>query len=319
MAHFKSQWKLQFDMLYIRAMDELRRIDLNLLLALNALLEEMHVTRAARRLNRSQPAVSQALAQLRAYFDDPLLIRHGGRFELTVRARQLQRPLSEALVQLSGLLSKTPFNPSEVRREFRIAMSDYASHIVLPPLMRHLRIQAPGIQLAIVQGRSREAMVGQLLDGDIDIALGVFDSAPAEVQVQPLFEDTFVCVVDAKVMAGAEMGLEDWLARPHVMLALRPDAVDEIDGVLKAMNRERFIALALPHWSAALEVIRDTDLILTVAARAARDLAAYPTLKSFAVPLPLPPLTYQQAWHKRRVPDPGHEWLRRTIAMCSRC
>jgi DNA-binding transcriptional LysR family regulator len=317
MDHNILLWKSSLCIEYMHNMDDLHRVDLNLLLTLHALLEERHVTRAAVRLNKSQPAVSRALAQLREYFDDPLLRRNSGRFELTARARQLQRPLQEALSQLGDLLSKAPFDPTHARRQFRLALSDYAARIVLPRLVRHIRHYAPAVDLAIIQGSSREAMIGQLIDGELDIALGIFPERPAEIRVEALFDETFVSVADRHVVPdNGTMGLEDWLARPHVMLALRPDAIDEIDKELLARGLRRRIALALPHWSAALDLMDGTDLILTVASRATIDLGLHPTLRIFAPPFALPGFQYQQAWHARRDGDPGHVWLRQAVAEC---
>src|SRR5690606_33215975 len=136
-------------------MDELRRIDLNLLLTLHALLAEKHVTRAALRLHKSQPAVSHSLAQLRSHFDDPLLVRRDARLALTARAQALVQPLQEALSSLNALLAAPQFDPAVVRGRFRLALSDYAARILLPPLVRHLRQHAPGLDLAISQA-SRE-------------------------------------------------------------------------------------------------------------------------------------------------------------------
>lgn len=154
-------------------MDDLRRIDLNLLLTLHALLAEQHVSRAALRLHRSQPAVSHALAQLRELFGDPLLVRRGGRLQVTARAQALVEPLQQALEQLDGLLGSPGFDPQRAQRSFRLAMSDYGARVVLPGLMRLLRNEAPGIDLIVSQG-SREAMLGQLFDGEADLALAVF-------------------------------------------------------------------------------------------------------------------------------------------------
>jgi DNA-binding transcriptional LysR family regulator len=120
-------------------MDELRKIDLNLLLALHALLTEKHVTRAALRLHRSQPAVSHALAQLRRHFDDPLLVRQNGYMALTARAQSLAKPLQDALGNLNALLAAPLFDPAQAQRRFRLSLSDYSSRIILPALVRHVR------------------------------------------------------------------------------------------------------------------------------------------------------------------------------------
>ncbi|MGN8247853.1 LysR family transcriptional regulator [Pseudomonas sp. SMV7] len=298
-------------------MDELRKIDLNLLLALHALLCEKHVTRAALRLHRSQPAVSHALAQLRKHFDDPLLVRQHGHMVLTSRAQSLVGPLQDALNTLNGLLAAPQFDPAKAQRRFRLSLSDYASRIILPPLLRHLRQVAPGVDLAISQA-SREAMLAQLLDGELDLAMGLFPAPPEEITTEALFADDFISVADCQVLpASGGLALEDWLARPHVLMAMRPDAFDEIERALAALGLRRRIALALPHWSAAVEVLAGTDLILTVARRAAGSLQQHPTLRQFTPPLTIAPFDYQQAWHIRKNNDPGHRWLRETVRACS--
>lgn len=262
-------------------MDELRRIDLNLLLALHALLAEKHVTRAAVRLHRSQPAMSHSLAQLREHLGDPLLVRRGGRMMLTARAQALVQPLGDALGSLNGLLAQAEFDPASARGRLRLALSDYASRIVLPPLMRHLRRHAPGVDLAISQS-TREVMLAQLADGELDLALGPFPETPEGIQVQDLFQEQFVSVADQAVLpARGGLSLPEWLQRPHVMLAMRPDANEEIEKTLAARGLRRHVALALPHWSAALEVLAGTDLILTVGSRAIGDLRRHRTLRRF--------------------------------------
>jgi DNA-binding transcriptional LysR family regulator len=301
----------------IRPMDELRRIDLNLLLTLHALLTEKHVTRAALRLHKSQPAVSHALAQLRQHFNDPLLVRRDGRMTLTARAQALAQPLNDALSSLNGLLGAPEFDPAQARRRFRLSLSDYAARIILPPLVRHVRQYAPGLDLAISQA-SREAMLAQLADGELDLALGIFPDAPESIQIQDIFQEEFVSLADRAILpTEGELSLEAWLRSPHVMLAMRPDANDEIESALAALGLRRHIALALPHWSAAVDVLAGTDLILTVASRAVGPMQRYKTLRKLMPPLALPRFAYQQAWHVRREGDPAHRWLREAVWACS--
>lgn len=299
-------------------MNELRQIDMNLLLTLHALLTEKHVTRAALRLHKSQPAVSHALAQLRRHFDDPLLTRRDGRMALTPRALALIQPLDDALAGLNSLLKTPEFDPSLAHRRFRLSLSDYASRIVLPPLVRYVRRHAPGLDLAISQA-SRDAMLAQLADGEIDLALGIFPDVPEGIHLQDLFEDGFVSIADKETLPAAHgLPLDAWLQRPHVMLALRPDAQDEIEQALAALGLRRHIAVALPHWSAAVELVADTDLILTVARRAIGPMRRHKALRVFAPPLALPGIAYRQAWHARRDSDPALRWLREAIVTCCR-
>jgi DNA-binding transcriptional LysR family regulator len=300
-------------------MDELRRIDLNLMLTLHALLVEKHVTRAALRLHKSQPAVSHSLAQLRELFDDPLLVRRGGSMTLSARAQGLVQPLENALGGLNSLLEAPEFDPTLSRGRFRISLSDYAARIVLPQLMRHIRQKAPGLVLAISQA-SRETMLAQLADGELDLALGIFPDAPEEIRLQTLFPERFISLADKAVLPKkGGLTLEEWLSRPHVMLALRPDATDEIERALAARGLRRHIALALPHWGAAVSVISGTDLILTVASRAVEVPNQHKTLREFAPPLNIPSFNYQQAWHIRKEADPAHRWLREAIQLATTC
>ncbi|MFW3896313.1 LysR family transcriptional regulator [Pseudomonas bharatica] len=292
-------------------MDDLRRIDLNLLLTLHALLAEQHVSRAALRLHRSQPAVSHALAQLRDIFADPLLVRRGGRLQPTARALELAQPLREALQQLDALLSSPGFDPLRARRSFRLAMSDYGARVVLPRLVRALRVEAPEVDLVVTQG-SREAMLSQLFDGEIDLALGVFPTLAAPLRAQTLFEESFACLADRDTLpARGGLTLAQWLARPHVLVAMRPGTDNEIDLALAALGEQRRVALAMPHWIAATEVLAGTDLVLTVARR---NLLRPPRgLRCFAPPLPIRAFGFQQAWHERREGDAAHRWLRAQV------
>lgn len=294
-------------------MDELRKIDLNLLLTLHAVLTEKHVTRAAVRLHRSQPAVSHALAQLRAHFDDPLLVRKSGKMVLTGRAQSLLPQLESSLYGLNTLLGSPLFDPATARRRFRIGMSDYAARIVLPPLLMTLREEAPGVDLAISQA-SREMMLAQLEEGETDLALGVFPGAANEIQRETLFPEQFISLADKRFLpANGKLTLEEWLAKPHVSLSMLPDSVDEIENALSAQGLKRRICVALPHWSAAISLLPGTDLVLTVARRAVTPERYHAALCQFSSPLPLPAFNYEQAWHSRKNSDPAHQWLRKAI------
>ncbi|MBB3121775.1 LysR family transcriptional regulator [Pseudoduganella violacea] len=299
-------------------MDDLRRIDLNLLLTLHALLAEQHVTRAAVRLHKSQPAVSHALAQLRDIFQDPLLMRRGAGMALTPRAQDLLQPLSTALQHLNALLQEGSFDPRQTVRRFRVAMSDYAAHLVLPTLVRRLRDEAPCVDLGVCHA-SREAMLAQLADGEIDLALGVFPEAPGDIVIDALFEEHFVSVADSHTLPKrGRLPLDTWLARPHVLVATRLDSGSEIDAALATQGLHRHVALVLPYWRAATEVLAGTDFILTVASRTLEHLPHDQGLTWFMPPVPLPRFTFQQAWHQRRHADSAHHWLRGLVMDCSR-
>lgn len=236
---------------------------------------------------------------------------------LSARAQGLIQPLENALHGLNALLEAPAFDPALARGRFRLALSDYAAHLILPKLMQRIRREAPGIDLAISQA-SREAMLIQLADGELDLALGVFPDAPEEIRRQDLFRERFVCLADAAVLPdNGAMELQDWLSRPHMTLAMRPDATGEIEKALAARGLKRHIALTLPHWSAAASVIAGTDLILTVASRTTKGQEQYTSLREFAPPLDLAEFSYQQAWHARKEADPAHQWLRAAILLAT--
>ncbi|PRH88016.1 LysR family transcriptional regulator [Labrys okinawensis] len=294
-------------------MNNLAGIDLNLLTVLEALLAERHVSRAALRLNRSQPAVSHALARLRLLFDDPLLVRQGGGLGPTARALEIQPHLGEALDRMRHLLAPAGFDPSSERRTFRLAMSDYGAAVLLPKLVPLLRTEAPHSDLLVTQA-SREAMEAQILDGEIDLALAVFPDLGKQLARSLLFEDRYVCLADAAGQPpSGGLDLAAYLARPHALVALRADVENEIDRALVALGHRRRICLTLPHWGVAPRLISGTNIILTVARGILPPSIEADGLRLFEPPFALPPVPFTQIWHPRRQGDPAHQWLRERI------
>ncbi|MEX5509517.1 LysR substrate-binding domain-containing protein [Pseudomonas paralactis] len=289
-------------------MNDLRRIDLNLLVVLDALLSEQHVTRAAERLHLSQPAVSHALARLRDMLGDPLLVRQGGALVPTARALELAAPLAQALGQVQALLAPNRFDPASAKRRFRVAMSDYSAAILLPGLVRILRNEAPGIDLQIIQA-SREGMVDGVLNGDLDLAAGVFPDMPAELRTTALFEEHYTCLVDRHSLApGGVLDLPTYLSRPHVLLEMRGSGTPEIERALSAIRERRHVAISLPHCGVAPQLIKGTDLILTVSSRGLLNID-HQQLLTVPPPFHIPSFAFELAWHMRRGGDAGLQWL----------
>lgn len=288
-------------------MDNLRSIDLNLLVVLDALLAERHLSRAAERLNMSQPAVSHALSRLRILLDDPLFHRRRREMEPTLRALALSVPLAEALAQIRTVLAPKGFDPAG-RHVFRLAMSDYGASLILPQLMRGLRREAPGIDLVVSQ-QSREAMIAAVADGEIDMAFGVFPTLPSHCEADILFEDEYVCVLDPRTQPQPYQGLTEaryWSA-PHVLAAVHAEAATDLDLHLRSRGKARRIALVLPHWNVATRVIPGTDLILTIARRCLNDVE--PGLELVASPVSLPVIPFVAIYSSRRRADPALRWL----------
>ncbi|WP_411566403.1 LysR family transcriptional regulator [Pseudomonas orientalis] len=293
----------------MQLMNDLRRVDLNLLVILDALLSEQHVTRAAERLHLSQPAVSHALARLRDLLGDPLLVRQGGALIATARALELATPLAEALGQVQALLAPNRFDPASAKRRFRVAMSDYSAAIFLPGLVRLLRREAPGIDLQIIQA-SREGMVDGVLNGDLDLAAGVFPDMLAELRTTPLFEEHYTCLIDrGSLPKTGVLDLPAYLSRPHVLLEMRGSGTPEIERALTAIRERRHVAISLPHWGVAPQLIQGTDLILTVSSRGLLNIDQA-HLISVPPPFQIPSFAFELAWHARRGGDTGLQWLR---------
>lgn len=317
MRYLLREWKFGCNIFYMQQMNNLRGIDLNLLVVLDALLAERHVSRAAARLNMSQPAVSHALGRLRHLFDDPLLIRRNGQLTPSARALDIAPALTEALRQLQEVLGPGGFDPAQETRRFRLAMSDYGSAVILPDLLNMLRRAAPGIELVITQA-SREAMLRQVLDGECDLALGVFPDLPPQIEAERLFDEHFACLADRQGLDGHDrLDLAAYLARPHVLVAMQNDADTGIDTALRAIGHTRRIVVTLPHWGTAPRLIRGTDLVLTVARKTLALCKDDPDLAVFPPPFAIPPFPFVQVWHERRAGDPAHLWLRRAVASTS--
>ena len=292
----------------------LRNIDLNLLVVLDALLTEKHVTRTGARLHLSQPAISHSLSKLRVLLDDPILIRQGSEVVLSALAQNLQAPLKEILSQIEILLGKSiDFVPANSHRTFRLAMSDYGAAIVLPKLLRQLRAEAPNTTLVVTQD-SRHGMLEQIAQGKIDLALGVFPNLSADISSEVLFEETFSCLLDRSTLpANGQLDLDNYLLRPHISVSVDGCSNGEIDRLLRDEGLQRRIAVSVPHWRTAPSMISNTDLILTVATRTLDNAPLDDDLVSLSPPLPIPPFPFVQIWHNRFGEDPAHIWLREQV------
>ncbi len=263
----------------------LRNIDLNLLVVLDALLTEKHVTRTGERLHLSQPAISHSLSKLRSLLDDPILIRKG---------------------------NSIAFEPASSQRTFNLAMSDYGAAIVLPRLLVRIRKQAPNTTVVVTQG-SRPGMLEQVTQGKIDLALGVFPGLPADIAQSTLFEETFSCLLDRKTLpSNGVLDLDSYLMRPHISVSM-DGSIGEIDNLLRAQGLHRRIAVSVPHWRTAPRMISQTDLILTVATRTLDEAEVDDTLIKLSPPLAIPPFPFVQIWHHRFNEDPAHKWLREQV------
>ncbi len=281
----------------------LAAVDLNLLVVLDALLEEGSVTRAARRVGLSQPATSNALARLRELVGDPLFVRSGRGLVPTPRARSLAVPVRRGLAELGAALAPPfAFDPRTARRTFAIAMPDIAELVLLPPLLARLRRDAPGITIRVVP---------RTADG-ADLAIGMLDGrAPRGA---PLFTLRFVCLIRRDhPRVGTRLSLARFLELEHVLVAPGGGA-GLIDELLAKRGLERRVALTLAHFFSAAMVVSRTDLVMSATSVLADVVERILPVRAVRHPLAAPVVTIGQLWQPRDDADPAHAWLRQVIA-----
>jgi DNA-binding transcriptional LysR family regulator len=292
----------------------LRDLDLNLLVVLRALIAERSVTRAAAEVGLSQPAMSHALARLRTALGDQLLVRTPRGMEPTPRAKAIAEPLERALANLrEAVNAPTAFDPKRARRGFRIATDDYLELVLMPQLLARLWLEAPGINVRILNSSGRSGH--DLAEGRIDLIIdpvSAFGPLPGAYS-QRIIEERFVCVVRADhPRVRKRLTLDTFVALPQALVAPggRPGSI--VDAALAKRGLRRRVALEIPHFLAAPHIVRHTDVILTIGERIAQAMAD--GLRILAPPIELPRFTVETIWHERHHADPAHTWFRHVVA-----
>ncbi len=276
----------------------LRRIDLNLLVILDALLDEAHVTRAAQRLLLSQSAMSNALARCRELFHDPLLVKVGGGMKLTAKAQSLRWPLKHALAGLDAVFAPDQPALASVQANVRIGMADALLNTVAAPIQRALQVDAPGIALVYLPWSGGREMVRQLVNDDLDIAVSVMPQTDASLRRHMLAMEHYQEVMRLGHPAAADFTLDAWLAHPHVVVSPRGTPRGALDDALLRIGRQRRIGLVLPSFVTALQIVAHTDLIAMVPSRCLTD-DDHQCLAIFAPPLSVETFPLHLAWHSR--------------------
>lgn len=292
----------------------LRAVDLNLLVAFDALITERSVSRAADKLGVTQPAVSHALKRLRHLFKDELLSRGPEGMTPTGRALSLHPGIQSVLADIRSIVSTGyVFDPATTSRTFRLSMSDAMSVEVLPLIVRRMRREAPNIDLVINTSGPQESCQ-RIANDEIDLAIGVFPHIPNDLRSRKLYRDTLLCVADKrnKRLKNGRLDLQAYLDAPHVTVARDRDSGVQVDEILDSMGVPRRIVVALPHYLSVLSLIRGTDLVAHTRRRLLSVFRMSSDLTVFPVPLSMkvPELEFLQVWHKRYEGDPGHRWLR---------
>jgi len=299
------------------AMNNLRRLDLNLLVTLDVLLAERNVTRAARRLGLSQPSVSVQLAKLRAFFDDPLLLPGARGMSPTARAEALREPLRAALLELeSAVAPAQPFDPARAEVTWRIAAADYGELAIVTPALARVRAAAPGARVAVLQMQpSRIAKSTE--SGEVDLCLHTMDDSPPGLRSRALFRERYVLVGRAgHPKFRRRPSLAQFRALEHVVVS--PDGggfLGPTDRVLAQSGLSRRVVLSVPHFLSALAVVASTDLVAMLPSRL---VANRSELSVVPAPIDVPGFEMAMLWHERSHRDPAHRWFRDQLAASAR-
>ena len=293
----------------------LSNVNLNLLVALDALLATRSVSEAARRVRVTKSAMSHSLAALRDLFQDPLLVRVAGRMALTPHAEALAQPLARVLGGITQMLEGAPgFEPAKAKRRFVIAAPDFFVTLVLPRILTALASEAPGIELSIVPS-ARRGNAWFLESGEFDLALGaVVEDAPGIRRVA-LCTEAFACAVRKDhPEVGAALSLDTYTRLEHLVIALgddeRPTWIDE---ALAKKGRSRHVAVRVRYFMAAPLIVARTDLVVTAPAMLLDYFAKLVPLRVLPPPIALPSYPEEAYWHERYDADPAHRWLRELI------
>ncbi|HBM82311.1 MAG TPA: LysR family transcriptional regulator [Halieaceae bacterium] len=308
---------------------KLNRIDLNLLVYLDALLRERNVTQAAHQLNLSQPAMSNGLRRLRDLFDDPLLVRTSDGMTPTERALELEPQVREVLMNIEQAVQpRSAFAPEQAQRVFRIMASDYAESTLLPAVLGKLRVQAPGLTLDIMTPSDVSFL--DVERGKVDMVINRFDSMPQSFHQIHLWNDSFSCLLSPENPVLEDFTLENYLQAKHIWVSktgmgvgvgVDPDDVQRlgwVDSALARLGKKRQIRVFTRHYQAAMTLAEQNDLIVTLPTRAARLKRNNPRVVLRDPPLDIPPLELKMAWSPLLQHNPANRWLRKLIADTAR-
>lgn len=291
----------------------IKDIDLNLLVFLDALLQERSVTRAAEQVGLSQPAMSNALGRLRRLLDDPLLVRSARGMEPTQRALALQRPVQAALAQIETALAPVAeFDPAATQRLFTLMITDYAASVLLPGLTARLARTAPNVALNVL-GSDAESLKA-VERGEVDFVVDRFDSLPESFRSRSLWHDEFVCVLRRGHPALKEgLSLQAYLALDHILITRTGIGLGQTDEVLANRALYRRITTFTRHYHLPPRLVAETDLCATVPARIAYDHARHLPIVVVPPPFDLPPFGIRMVWGPVTHYDRAHRWFRQLV------
>lgn len=298
----------------------LASVDLNLLVAFEALMEERHVTRAAERIGLAQPSMSSALRRLRVLFADELFLRTGAGMQPTEKALTLARPIREALLQIRSVLApEQSFDPAAARRRITLAATDYGDLVLVPELTRLLRLEAPGIDVVVRPLTDATAALAKLERGELDALIGGHLPDSPRCVRHRLYQERFVCIRDTTHAERSEhLSLEDYASLPHALFsAVGGDGLPSVvDALLARHGLKRRVAVTLAHVVAIPFAVAGTDLVATMAERVARRLAPVAGVAIVPPPFDIPGFAIDLIHVNRNVDDSALRWFVNAVDRC---
>jgi DNA-binding transcriptional LysR family regulator len=308
-------------MVFIRLMN-LRNLDLNLILVLDALLRDRSTTLAGQRIGLSQPAVSQALRRLRHSLNDPLFVRHGQRLEPTDYATSLATPLRELLDRLEGLLSgPEEFDPSVLVENFRISGSDFFADMLMPQLIDRMAKEAPNVIIQMVD-LVPDNYVETLESYEVDIALIPQMNHPEWIEWQPLFNSSFAVIARKgnprlarhRIGPGEIIPMDLFCDFGHILFSPEGNLRAMGDTALARVGRQRKVVTTLPTFHGVCRATARSDHVALIPQQLGHFVASDLGLEIYEPPMPMPLPLIGMIWHKRSSRSPPHRWLRSIIA-----
>ncbi|MFM8466912.1 MAG: LysR family transcriptional regulator [Oxalobacteraceae bacterium] len=296
-------------------------LDLNLLRVFDAVMTEQNLTRAASRLAMTQPAVSNAVKRLRDALGDELLIRTAHGVKPTARAESLWPAVRRALADLEEAVAPRSFELANAHVTFRMAMADATAGLLLPPLVRVIENEAPGIDIRMMPLTTREPRP-LLLRGDIDLAIGFFPGVVAQLQSatetpirhERLYTSQYVCVMRKDhPLANQELSLEAYCQANHLLVSFSGRARGLVDDALLSLNKERRILLTVNQFFTAGKVVANSDLIMVLPHHLIEATGMTNALVAKELPFAMPEVHIDMLWHERDARSPGHQWLREQL------
>ncbi|MGD2179691.1 LysR family transcriptional regulator [Lusitaniella coriacea] len=290
----------------------LRQLDLNLLVALDALITEASVTRAAEKLDMSQSAMSYSLKRLRVILNDEILVRTSRKMEVTTYARQIGDRVRQILTEIqSTLLENEVFNPAMAKKIFKIAASDYVEATIGTRLIGQLTNKAPGIRIRI-SNLAKETVMNVLDNNQLDIVINPQLSLKSWHVKEDLYREEFVCVVRGDDSL-TELPITDYLDQNHILVSMRDDFQGAGDKILERQQQSRQVIWSTSHFMTVPFLLANSDCAALLPKRMAQQCAKAMNLRLFAPPIEIDGFTVSMVWHQRNNNNPQHQWLRQQI------